>query len=153
MPASHPGGSRVTVVVGTATHLASQSHLWEPRNVHWDLYVPGSTKKLRGTSSLVEEKLSQKRKVVCQGEVWVVPAPSGFSATVPTGATYPVWLRWQRICLQCRRPGFDPWVRKIPRRRKWQPTSVFLPGESHGRRSLVGYSPWGLKESDTTEVT
>ena len=120
MPASHPGGSRVTVVVGTATHLASQSHLWEPRNVHWDLYVPGSTKKLRGTSSLVEEKLSQKRKVVCQGEVWVVPAPSGFSATVPTGATYPVWLRWQRICLQCRRPGFDPWVRKIPRRRKWQ---------------------------------
>ena len=42
---------------------------------------------------------------------------------------------------------FDPWVRKIPWRRKWQPTPVFLPGESHGRRSLVGHSPWGCKES------
>ena len=55
------------------------------------------------------------------------------------------------ICLQCGRPGFDPWVRNIPWRRKWQPTPVFLPGESHGRRSLVGYSPWGRKKSDTTE--
>ena len=36
-------------------------------------------------------------------------------------------------------------------RRKWQPTPVFLPGKSHGQRSLVGYSPWGRKESDTTE--
>ena len=53
--------------------------------------------------------------------------------------------------LQCRRPGFDPWVGKIPWRRKWQPTPVFLPGESHGRRSLVGYSPRGHKESDMTE--
>ena len=56
-----------------------------------------------------------------------------------------------RICLQCRRPGFHPWVRKIPWRREWQPTPVLLPGQSHGQRSLVGYSPWGLKESNTTE--
>ena len=54
---------------------------------------------------------------------------------------------------QCRRRGFDSWVRKIPWRRAWQPTPVFLPGESHGQRSLVGYSPWGHKESDTTEAT
>ena len=47
--------------------------------------------------------------------------------------------------LQCERSGFDPWVRKIPWRRKWQPTPVFLPGKSHGQRSLVGYSPWGCK--------
>ena len=46
---------------------------------------------------------------------------------------------------------FDPWVRKIPWRRKWQPTPVLLPGKSHGQRSLVGYSPWGRKELDTTE--
>ena len=46
---------------------------------------------------------------------------------------------------------FDPWVRKIPWRRKFQPTPVFLPGEFHGQRSLVGYSPWGHKESDITE--
>ena len=41
---------------------------------------------------------------------------------------------------------FDPWVRKIPWRRKWQPSPVLLPGESHGWRSLVGYSPWGHKD-------
>jgi len=52
---------------------------------------------------------------------------------------------------QCRRQGFDPWVRKIPWRREWQPTPIFLPGESHGQRSLEGYSPWGRKESDTTQ--
>ena len=50
-----------------------------------------------------------------------------------------------------RRPRFDPWVGKIPWRRKWKPTSVFLPGKSHGWRSLVSYSPWDHKESDTTE--
>ena len=55
------------------------------------------------------------------------------------------------VCLQCRRPGFDSWVRKIPWRRKWQSTSALLPGKSHGWRSLIGYSPWGRKESDTTE--
>ena len=57
----------------------------------------------------------------------------------------------ERVCLQCMRPGFYPWVGKIPRRRKWQPTPVFLPAKSHGRRSLAGYSLWGCKESDTTE--
>ena len=44
--------------------------------------------------------------------------------------------------LQCRRPGFDPWVAKIPWRREKLPTPVFLPGEFHGQRSLGGYSPW-----------
>ena len=46
---------------------------------------------------------------------------------------------------------FDSWVEKIPWRMKWQPTPVFLAGESHGQRSLMGFSPWGHKESDTTE--
>ena len=49
------------------------------------------------------------------------------------------------------RLGFDPWVGKIPRRRKWQPAPVFLPRKSHGPRSLVSYRPWGRKELDTTE--
>ena len=48
------------------------------------------------------------------------------------------------------RPRFNPWV-KTPWRREWQPTPVLLPGKSHGWRSLVGYSPWGRKESDMTE--
>jgi len=51
----------------------------------------------------------------------------------------PWWLRWWRIHLQCRRPRFDPWVGKIPWRRRWQPTRVFLPGGFHGQKSLVGY--------------
>ena len=57
------------------------------------------------------------------------------------------------LCLQCGRPGFDPWVRKIPWKRKWQPTLVFLPGESQGWGSLVGCHLWGHTESDTTEAT
>ena len=47
--------------------------------------------------------------------------------------------------------GFDSWVGRIPWRKAWQPTPVFLPGEFHGQRSLVGYSPWGHKESDMTD--
>ena len=47
--------------------------------------------------------------------------------------------------------SFNPWVREIPWRREWPTTLVFLPGESHGQRKLVGYSAWGCKELDTTE--
>ena len=64
-----------------------------------------------------------------------------------------IWLPWlsnkEYVC-QCRRHGFDPWVGKIPWRRKWQPTPIFLPGKPHGQRSVAGYSPWGRKESDMT---
>ena len=57
----------------------------------------------------------------------------------------PWWLSWERVHLQCRRPGFNPWVEKIPWRRERLPTVVFLPEEP------AGYSPWGGKESDMTE--
>ena len=63
---------------------------------------------------------------------------------------FPWWLHGKEFTCQCKRCRFDPWVRKIPWRRKWQPTPVFLPGKFHGQRSLVGYNPWGCKESDTT---
>ena len=53
---------------------------------------------------------------------------------------------------QFRRHRLDPWVGNIPWRRAWQSNPVFLPGESHGQWSLVGYSSWGCKEWDTTEV-
>ena len=79
---------------------------------------------------------------------------SSSSSIMVYGASL-VSQRW-KICLQCRRCrklGFDPWVRKIPWRWKWQPTSVFLPGESPEQRSLAGYSPWGWKELDVTEMT
>ena len=51
----------------------------------------------------------------------------------------------KKTCLQCRRLGFSPWVRKIPWRRKCQPTPVFVPGKSPGQRRLAGYSPWDRK--------
>ena len=56
-------------------------------------------------------------------------------------------------CWRHQRPGFSPWVGKIPWRRAWQPTPVFFPGESHGQRSPVGYSLQGHTELDTTEAT
>ena len=56
------------------------------------------------------------------------------------------------ICLQYRGPGFDPWVRKMPWRKKQQPTPVFLPGETHGPRSLAGLQSMGWQVSDTTVV-
>ena len=46
---------------------------------------------------------------------------------------------------QCKRLGFDPWTGKMPWKRKWQPTLVFLPGKSHGKRTLAGYSPWDYR--------
>ena len=65
--------------------------------------------------------------------------PSGASGKEPTCQ-----------CRRHKRHGFDPWARKIPRRRAWQTTPVFLSGESHTQRSLAGYSPWGCKELDMT---
>jgi len=64
---------------------------------------------------------------------------------------FPRWFSDKESAHQCRRHGFNPWVRKIPWRRKWQPTPVFLPEKSHGQKSLAGYSPWDRKELDTTE--
>ena len=55
------------------------------------------------------------------------------------------WLSSKESAYQCRERRFNPWVGKIPWRRKWQPTPVFLPGKSHGQRSLAGFSPWGRK--------
>ena len=54
-------------------------------------------------------------------------------------------------CLQFARPGSTPGIGRSPGGGAWQPAPVFLPGESYGQRSLAGYSPWGRKESDTTE--
>ena len=73
-----------------------------------------------------------------------------FSWSFPSGA------RSKEPAFQYRRHErheFDPWVGKTFWSRKWQPTPVFLPGESHGERGLVGYSPWVCKELDMIEVT
>ena len=75
---------------------------------------------------------------------------SGKASGLPGG------ISGKETTCQCRRLKghvFDPWVRKSPLRRAWQPSPVFLPGESHGQRSLADYSPWGRQDSDITEVT
>ena len=64
---------------------------------------------------------------------------------------FSLWLRWKRLCLQCRRPRFDPWIRKIPCRRKWHPTPVFLLGNPMDRGAWWVIVRGGLKELDTTE--
>ena len=74
-----------------------------------------------------------------------------FSAA--TWATVGFFISGKEPACQCRRHRFDSWVGKIPWRRKWQPTPIFLPGESHRQRSLEGYRPWGCKELDTTAHT
>ena len=63
----------------------------------------------------------------------------------------PRWQSGKESACQFRRHGFDSWVGKIPWWRKWRPTPVFLPGKFQGQKSLVGYSPWGHDESDTSE--
>ena len=65
--------------------------------------------------------------------------------------SFPSGLDSKESACQHRRCRFDPWVRKVPWRRKWQPIPVFLPGKSHGQKSFVGYSPWGPRELDTIE--
>ena len=81
--------------------------------------------------------------------------PSLFQQPLAHKFDFPnVWFSGKESACQFRRCGiqeFDPRVSKIPWRRKWQPTSVFLPGKSHRQRSLAGYSPWGHKELDMTK--
>ena len=75
---------------------------------------------------------------------WLVSVSMYSRSTVPEGL--PRWLSGEDSTCRCRRSrrrGFDPWVGKISRSRKWQPTPVFLPGKSRGQKSLASYSPWG----------
>ena len=90
---------------------------------------------------LTQWKLGEEDKRSC----WIISYNCFRSNKLPR------WLCSKEPACQCRRCRFNPWVRKIPRRREWQPTPVFLPGEFHGQRSLVGYSSLGRKESETTE--
>ena len=93
-----------------------------------------------------------------QVNLWVVSAELSKAPCVKLGELTCdgmgslVLSRKEPTC-QCRRHRFNPWVGKIPWRRKWHPTPVFLPGEPQGQQSLVGCRLWGHTESDTTEAT
>ena len=75
----------------------------------------------------------------------------GIHLQLTTLQEFPRWLSGKESACQRRKRGFSPWLGKIPWRRKWQPPPVFLPGKSHGERSLAVYSLWGRKESDMAE--
>ena len=96
----------------------------------------------------------------------LIPRIQQWAITSCTQNTGPIWglfslhiwfYEWKKVVQMVKnlpamqRPRFNPWVEKIPWRREQLPTPLFLPRESQGQRSLVGYSPWGCKESDTTE--
>ena len=98
------------------------------KHLQWSLRYPvhSSTRILSQESTGMLTEVGQIRKIVIKsGLHW--------------------WLRGTESARQCRRCGFDPWVRKIPWRRKWQPTPVFFPGKSQEYRSLAGYISWVTK--------
>ena len=87
--------------------------------------------------------------VCCPLAPWLLSL--GIYSILSFAAGIPRWLSGKESACPCRRCRFNPCVGKIPWSRNGQPAPVFLPGKFHGQRSLVGYSPWGHKESDTTE--
>ena len=119
---------------------AGRGGLWEAAFGKWSSREPGGTLAFR--QNLLRVWKREKIQVRKYSRTKVSPSwgfPGSTSGKEPTS--------------QSRRHqghGFGPWVGKIPWRGAWQPTPVLLPGESHGQRSLAGYSPRGPKESDTT---
>ena len=109
-----------------------------PRGI-W-LFSPLKTKqnKLIGRTDLRKQETKKTYSIYSQD----LGFPGGASGKEPTCQS-----RWRQ------RREFNPWGGKIPWRRAWQPTLVFMPRESHGQRSLAGCSPQGCKESDSTEVS
>ena len=96
--------------------------------------------------------LSRDFQIPTLSEMWWNLLSSGFYA--PVVSTFmglywfkglPLWLSGKESTCQCRKCDFDPWLKKIPWRREWQPTPVSLFGKSRGQRLLEGYSPWGCK--------
>ena len=110
----------------------------------------------------MQEMLEKEMATHSSVLAWRIPGtrePGG----LPSMGSHRVGHDWSDLaaaaaaCRRCKRHGFDSWVGKIPWRREWQPSPVFLPGEIHGQRNLVDYSPWGCKSptgfSDYTTTT
>ena len=136
----HPKGNQSWILIGRTDVEAETPILWPPDVKSWLIWKYSDV----GKDWRQEDKGTTENEMVG----WHYQL-DGHEFEQALGML-PSWLRGLSVCLQCRRPGY-PWVGKIPWRRKWQPTPVFLPGESHGQRRRAGYSPWRRKESDMTE--
>ena len=123
--------------------------------LHWDCSMGEAPIREEGWKNRKRPDSQMASYLYAGGGVWTDPQPWGSIEGYPAGWQHiypyvqsglPWWLSWRIICLQCGRPGFDPWVGEIPWRSEWLTTPIFWPGEFHGL-----YSPWSHKESDTTE--
>ena len=161
----HPKGNQSWIFIGRTGAEAEAPILWPPDVKNWLTGKDPDAGKDWGQ----EEKGAREEEIVGRhhwlsghGFGWTPGVGDGQGGLACCGSwglkelDTTEWQNWtepnkdfpggsdsKSVCLQCRRPEFDPGVRKIPWRRKWQPTPVFLSGKSHGQRSLVGYSPWG----------
>ena len=107
---------------------------------------------LESITDSMDMNLSKLWEIVEYREAWpfVVHGVPKIRHGLATKQQQQRWSSGKESACQFRRRGFDPCVRKISWRRKWQPISVFLPGESYGHNGLSGYNPWGCRESDMT---
>ena len=170
----HPKGDQSSVFIGRTDVEAETPILWPPEAKSWLIWKDADAGKDWGQ----EEKGTTEDELVewhhwsmdmGLGGLWalVMDRHGGLACCgswhckesdtterlnwTELGCTgLPRWLSGKEAACQCRRPGFNPLVRKIPCRQKWKTTPIFLTGKSQGQRSLVGYSSWNLKESDKT---
>ena len=142
---SFPSGSKPTRKNKNRRYMEVQL-LWSVDVVEGPLILGIS---MGGLTKVVISQLSLKSEYDWKSWEKKVEKASSFKNTLCAGLLR--WFSGKESTCQCRRCGFNPWVVKIPRKRKWPPTPVFLPRKSHRQRSLVGYSPWGLKELDMTD--
>ena len=139
---SHFSHAQLFVTLWTTTLQTSLSMGFSRQEEYWSglPFPPPNERGVRLNLSGLSNKARTSRYI--HNVVNSVGFPGGANGKEPTCP-----------CRRFKRCGFDSRVGKIPWRRAWQPTPVFLPGESNGQRSLEGYSLWGHKKSDMTEVT